>query len=267
MPRYALTVEYHGGPFVGWQRQDNGPSVQGALEEAAAALAGEACAVQGAGRTDAGVHALGQVAHVDFAKDWPPDTVRDALNHHLRPAPIAVIAAEKAADDFHARFSAVERRYLYRLIDRRAPLTVAAGTAWRVPAALDAEAMHRAAQALVGRHDFTTFRDSQCQADSPVKTLDTITVTRSRGPWAHSGALAAPTEVWVTCAARSFLHRQVRSMVGALVEVGRGKWREARMGEILAARDRAACGPAAPPEGLYLAAVVYPAGASAGSAK
>ncbi len=267
MPRFKLTLEYHGGPFVGWQRQENGPSLQGAVEDAAAALAGAPCAVYGAGRTDAGVHALGQVAHVDFAQDWPPDTVRDALNHHLRPAPIAVTAVERVGAEFHARFDAVERRYLYRLVDRRAPLTLAAGTVWRAPTVLDAEAMHRAAQALVGRHDFTTFRDSQCQAESPVKTLDQIGVVRRAGPWAESGALNPQSEVWVTCAARSFLHRQVRSIVGALVEVGRGKWPEARVGDSLAARDRAACGPVAPPDGLYLAAVIYPEGASSGSAK
>ncbi len=246
MPRYKLTIEYDGGPYVGWQRQDNGPSVQVALEDACAALAEAPCVVHGAGRTDAGVHALGQVAHVDLAKDLPGDTVRDAINHHLRPHPIAVLAAEPAADGFHARFSAVGRAYIYRLIDRRSPLTLERGKAWRTSFALDAEAMHAAAQALAGRHDFSTFRDARCQADDPVKTLDAIAVARLGG------------EVQVSCAARSFLHRQVRSIVGSLVEVGRGKWSTAAIGRALTAADRAACGPVAPPDGLYLVRVDYP---------
>ena len=246
MPRYKLTVEYDGGPFVGWQRQDNGVSVQAALEEAVTALTGVAGDVTGAGRTDAGVHALGQVAHVDLAKDLRADTVRDALNHHLRPHPIAVLDAEEAAADFHARFDAIARSYLYRIVDRRPPLTLERGRAWRTPQPLDADAMHAAAQHLVGRRDFTTFRDAQCQADSPVKTLDVITVAR------------AADEVSVTCRARSFLHRQVRSMVGSLVEVGRGRWSTGEIAKILAARDRSACGPVAPADGLYLVRVDYP---------
>ncbi|MCG8442293.1 MAG: tRNA pseudouridine(38-40) synthase TruA, partial [Caulobacterales bacterium] len=207
MPRFKLTIEYDGAPFAGWQRQDNAPSVQAALEGAAAALAGHECLVYGAGRTDAGVHALAQAAHVDIAKDVAPDTVRDALNHHLGEAPIAVLSAERAADDFHARFDAASRVYLYRLIDRRARLTLDRARAWRAPQPLDAAAMHQAAQALVGRHDFTTFRDSQCQADSPVKTLDRIEVRRAAG---RAGEPGAEVEVW--CEARSFLHRQVRSI-------------------------------------------------------
>ncbi len=245
MPRYKLTLEYDGGPFVGWQRQDNGPSVQGALEAAALSLTGANCTVQGAGRTDAGVHALGQVAHIDLPKSYGDDTVRDALNAHLGAAPIAVLSAETAERDFHARFDAVARSYLYRLVDRRAPLALDRGRAWRTAFTLDAEAMHTSAQALVGRHDFTTFRDSQCQADSPVKTLD------------HISAARVGDEVHVTCSARSFLHRQVRSFVGTLVEVGRGKWAVGDVARALAAQTRSACGPVAPPEGLYLVRVRY----------
>jgi tRNA pseudouridine38-40 synthase len=247
MPRYRLTLEYDGAPFVGWQRQVGAPSVQEALETAATAInGGERVEATAAGRTDAGVHALGQAAHLDLLKDMPPDKVRDALNAHLRPAPIAVLDAARAADDFHARFDAVGRGYLYRIINRRADLALDRGRAWRAPSPLDAEAMHTAAQALVGRHDFTTFRDSQCQADSPVKTLDEISVTR-RGE-----------EIRITCAARSFLHRQVRSMVGSLVEVGRGREGPQWIAEILVAADRTRCGPVAPPDGLYLASVLYP---------
>jgi len=256
MPRYKLTIEYDGGPFVGWQRQDNGSAVQAALEDAAASLAGAPVEVYGAGRTDAGVHALGQVAHVDLPKDLRADTVRDAINHHLRPHPIAVVDAEEAADDFHARFDAVARHYLYRIIDRRAPLTLERGKLWRTAQSLNVEKMHAAAQHLIGAHDFTTFRDAQCQADSPLKTLDAITVTRHARDEAGDGG----SEVRVTCSARSFLHRQVRSMVGSLVEVGRGKWATGDMARILAAADRAACGPVAPPDGLYLVRVDYPAG-------
>jgi tRNA pseudouridine38-40 synthase len=247
MPRYKLTLEYDGGPFVGWQRQDNGPSVQAALEAAAEALDGAPVEVSGAGRTDAGVHALGQVAHLDLHKDLRADTVRDALNHHLRPHPIAIVDATEAAPDFHARFDAIARTYLYRIVDRRPPLTLDLGRAWRTPQALDADAMHAAARHLVGKHDFTTFRDALCQADSPVKTLDSIGVSR------------VGAEVQVLCRARSFLHRQVRSMVGSLVEVGRGRWATGEIAKILAAKDRAACGPVAPPDGLYLVKVEYPA--------
>ena len=246
MPRYKLTVEYDGGPFVGWQRQENGPSVQAALETAACALDPGAGEIYGAGRTDSGVHALGQVAHLDLAKDLPADTVRDALNHHLKPNPIAVVAAERVSQDFHARFSAAKRGYVYRIIARRAPLALERGKAWRVPKALDAEAMHAAAQHLVGTHDFTTFRDAQCQADSPVKSIDRISV----------GALPG-AEVQLSVEALSFLHRQVRSITGSLVEVGLGKWSPADFKAALHAADRTRCGPVAPPDGLYLNFVRY----------
>ena len=254
MPRYKLTLEYHGGPFCGWQRQDNGASVQGVLEAALARLEPQAGPVIGAGRTDAGVHALGQVAHANLARDWPPDRLAAALNHHLRPHPVAVLAAERAAPDFHARFSAVERRYLYRIRDRRAPLTLEKGLVWRCLRALDADAMAEAAAHLVGRHDFTTFRAAQCQALSPVKTLDALSVTR------------AGDMVEVRARARSFLHNQVRSMVGTLAQVGAGRWPPEQVAQALAARDRAACGLVAPPDGLYLAAVRYPEAATDGGA-
>jgi tRNA pseudouridine38-40 synthase len=246
MPRYKLTIEYDGTPFVGWQIQDNGLSVQGVLTEAVAAFAGERAVVGGAGRTDAGVHALGQVAHIELSKDWPADTVRDALNAHLRPHPVAVLAAERAADDFDARFSAIRRHYRYRIVNRRADLALDVLRAWRVPRPLDVAAMHEAAQRLVGRHDFTTFRSTECQAKSPVKTLDRLDVTRD------GDAMS------VTTTARSFLHNQVRSMVGSLVHVGDGKWSADDLASALAARDRAACGQVAPPQGLYLVRVEYP---------
>jgi len=245
MPRYKLTIEYDGTPFVGWQVQDNGPSVQGLITDAIAAFAGERPALQGAGRTDAGVHALGQVAHVDLAKDWDDDTVRDALNFHLRPQPIAVLAAAHAADDFDARFSAVKRHYLYRIGNRRADLALDINRAWRVPRPLDCAAMQSAALKLVGRHDFTTFRAAECQAKSPVKTLDRLDVVRDGD------------EVRITACARSFLQHQVRSMVGSLVHVGEGKWSVEDLEAALAARDRSACGQVAPPQGLYLVRVDY----------
>jgi tRNA pseudouridine38-40 synthase len=245
VPRFKLTLEYDGGAFAGWQRQDGALSVQQVLEEAAAALDGEPVAVTGAGRTDAGVHALGQVAHLDLTKELRADKVRDALNAHLRPHAVSILQAEEAAPDFHARFDATQRTYLYRILNRRPDLALERGRAWRVPSALDAEAMHRAAQALPGRHDFSTFRDSQCQADTPVKTLDAISVTRKG------------EEIAVRCSARSFLHRQVRSMVGSLVEVGRGKEAPRWIADILSAADRTLCGPVAPPEGLYLESVSY----------
>jgi tRNA pseudouridine38-40 synthase len=245
MPRYKLTIEYDGTPFVGWQVQDNGVSVQGVLAEAVLAFAGERAVVGGAGRTDAGVHALGQVAHVDLAKDWPADTVRDALNAHLRPHPIAVLLAERVADDFDARFSAIKRHYRYRIVNRRADLALEALRAWRIPRPLDAAAMQDAAQKLVGRHDFTTFRSTECQAKSPVKTLDRLDVARDGD------------EVRITAIARSFLHNQVRSMVGSLVHVGEGKWSADDLAAALAARDRTACGQVAPPQGLYLVRVEY----------
>jgi tRNA pseudouridine38-40 synthase len=246
MPRYKLTIEYDGRPFVGWQIQDNGPSVQGMLAQALAAFCGEKVSVQGAGRTDAGVHALGQVGHVDLAKDWDEDTVRDALNAHLRPHPIAVLKAERVDGSFDARFSAVRRHYLYRIVNRRADLALERGRAWRIAQPLDLPAMQAAAQRLVGRHDFTTFRNVECQAKSPVKTLDQLEVHR------------AADDIKVVTSARSFLHSQVRSMVGALAVVGEGKWSVDDVSIALAKRDRAACAPVAPPDGLYLARVDYP---------
>jgi tRNA pseudouridine38-40 synthase len=245
MPRYKLTIEYDGAPFCGWQVQADQISVQGVLTGAIEALSGQKTLVQGAGRTDAGVHARAQVAHVDLAKDWDTDTVRDALNAHLRPHPIAILSAERAADDFNARTSAVKRHYLYRIINRRADLTLEAGYAWRVPRPLDANAMYQAAQRLVGKHDFTTFRSTECQAKSPVKTLDVLAVERNG------------EEINVSAKARSFLHNQVRSMVGSLVVVGEGKWSADDLGKALNARDRAACGQVAPPDGLYLMKVDY----------
>jgi len=245
MPRYKLTVEYDGRPFAGWQIQADQLTVQGLLTAAVEALSGDKTLVQGAGRTDAGVHARAQVAHVDLTKEWDTDTVRDALNAHLRPHPIAILAAERAADDFNARTSAIRRHYLYRIINRRADLTLEAGRAWRVPRPLDAAAMHKAAQRLIGKHDFTTFRSTECQAKSPVKTLDILKVERS------------DEDVYVIAVARSFLHNQVRSMVGSLVPVGEGKWSPDDLAKALEARDRAACGPVAPPDGLYLTKVEY----------
>jgi tRNA pseudouridine38-40 synthase len=245
MPRYKLLIEYDGTPFAGWQIQANGASVQGALTAAIEAFCGERVQIQGAGRTDAGVHALGQVAHVDLTKVVDPDTVRDALNAHLRPHPIAVLTADIVGRDFDARFSAVRRHYLYRIVNRRADLAVDRQRAWRIARPLDETAMQIAAQHLVGKHDFTTFRAAECQAKSPVKTLDALDVER------HG------EELRVTAAARSFLHHQVRSMVGSLALVGEGKWSVADLAHALAARDRTACGPVAPPEGLYLVRVEY----------
>jgi tRNA pseudouridine38-40 synthase len=243
--RYRLLLEYDGAGFVGWQRQDNGPSIQAALEDAVLGFCGERTAVSGAGRTDSGVHALGQVAHLDLVKATTADTLRDALNHHLRPAAIAVLAARAVGDDFHARFSATGRSYLYRIVNRRAPLALDRGRAWFVPVPLDAAAMADAAGVLVGRHDFTSFRAAECQAKSPLKTLDELAVERDGD------------EVRVRARARSFLHRQVRNMVGSLRQVGGGKWSRDDLAAALAARDRRAAGPAAPAEGLYLTAVDY----------
>lgn len=245
MPRYKLTIEYDGAPFAGWQIQADRPTVQGVLIAAVEALSGEKTLVQGAGRTDAGVHARGQVAHVDLAKDWDTDTVRDALNAHLRPNPVAILSAERVAEGFNARTSAVRRHYLYRIINRRADLTLDAGDAWRVPRPLDVAAMHAAAQRLVGKHDFTTFRSTECQAKSPVKTLQQLDVER------------AGDDVIVLASARSFLHSQVRSMVGSLVMAGEGKWSADDLSRVLAAADRTACGQVAPPDGLYLMRVDY----------
>lgn len=249
MPRYKLTIEYDGTPFVGWQIQAAGESVQGALARAVERFCGEAVAVHGAGRTDAGVHATGQVAHVELTKEWKPDTVRDAMNAHLRPHPVVVLAAERVADDFHARFSAIGRRYVYRIIARRPDLALERDRAWRVLRPLDAGAMAEGAARLVGRHDFTTFRAIGCQAASPVKTLDRLEV--------EAVPLALGMEIRVHAAARSFLHHQVRSMVGTLVKVGEGAWAADDVSAALEARDRTRCGPMAPSAGLYLAEVTY----------
>jgi tRNA pseudouridine38-40 synthase len=245
MPRYKLTIEYDGTPYVGWQAQDNGPSIQASLTDAIAAFAGERATVFGAGRTDAGVHALGQVAHVDLAKDWDTGNVRDAINFHLRPQPVAVLMAELVADDFDARFSAIKRHYLYRISNRRADLALDVNRAWRVPRSLDSEAMHAAAQQLIGKHDFTTFRSTECQANSPLKTLDRLDVARDGD------------DLRITASARSFLQHQVRSMAGSLVHVGEGKWSATDLAAALEARDRARCGQVAPPHGLYLVRVEY----------
>jgi len=245
MPRYKLIIEYDGTPFSGWQIQDNAPTVQGALEQAVKAICGEDVRVNGAGRTDAGVHALAQVAHCDIAKHFVPGRLRDGLNAHLRPHPIGVLAAEVVPDNFKARFSAIKRHYLYRITNTRANLALDIGRTWRVPRRLDADAMHQAAQRLIGKHDFTTFRDTECQAKSPEKTLDQLDVVR-RGD-----------AVSILTSARSFLHSQVRSMVGSLVWVGEGRWSADDLAAALAARNRAACGPVAPPQGLYLVKVDY----------
>ncbi|MBV9569824.1 MAG: tRNA pseudouridine(38-40) synthase TruA [Alphaproteobacteria bacterium] len=245
MPRYRLVIEYDGAPFVGWQRQENGPSVQAALEEAIFQLSGERITVTGAGRTDAGVHALGQVAHFDLSKIFSSDKVRDALNHHLKPAPVSVLDADQATGDFHARFSATRRSYLYRMLCRRSPPALERGRAWHVMRELDAAAMHEAAQCLVGKHDFTTFRAAECQALSPMKTLDVLTVRRDGD------------RISIDAVARSFLHNQVRSMVGSLKLVGEGKWTPDDLKAALETKDRSRCGPVAPPDGLYLVRVDY----------
>ena len=245
MTRFRLTIEYDGRPFMGWQRQGHGPSVQQAVEEAIFAITGEEVAVHAAGRTDAGVHALAMAAHVDIKRPISAFRLADAINAKLRPAPVAVLFAEEAGDDWHARFSCVGRRYVYRIVNRRAPLALEAGRAWRVPVVLHADIMHKAAQALVGRHDFTTFRSAHCQADSPVRTLDRLAVRR----------LGEVIEV--EAAARSFLHHQVRSMVGCLQLVGRGKWTAKDLKQALEARDRAALGFNAPPDGLYFVEALY----------
>jgi tRNA pseudouridine38-40 synthase len=246
MARFALTLEFDGGPFMGLQRQVHGPSVQQSVEEAVLAVTGERVTMHAAGRTDAGVHALGMRAHLDIAKPMAPFRLMEALNARLRPAPVAVLDCEVVPDDWHARFSCLGRAYEYRILNRRAPPTLERGRVWHVPQALDTDAMHRAAQALVGLHDFTTFRSVHCQAKSPVKTLDRLDVSRQ-------GSL-----VVIETAARSFLHHQVRSMVGCLALVGMGRWPEERVAEALAAQDRGALGLNAPPEGLYFVAARYP---------
>jgi tRNA pseudouridine38-40 synthase len=245
MPRYALTIEYDGGPFVGWQRQANGMSVQQRLEEAVFAIDGVSRIVHGAGRTDAGVHAEGQVAHVDLKREWREDRLRDALNAHLSPDPIAVLATRAVGDDFEARFSAKARHYRYAIENRRAPPALDEGRVWHVKRALDAEAMHAAAQRLIGRFDFTTFRAAECQAKSPIRTLDRLDVRRD----GH--------RIEIRASAQSFLHHQVRSLVGSLEHVGSGKWPIAGLREALDARERARCGQVAPAHGLYLVAVDY----------
>jgi len=245
MPRYRLTLEYDGAPFVGWQRQDNGPSVQGALEDAIEKLSGERVTVTGSGRTDAGVHALGQVAHFDLVKEFEPGKVRDALNHYLRPNPVVVLDSNVADGEFHARFSAQARHYLFRILNRRSPPALETGKVWHVSPRLDADAMHAAAQVLVGQHDFTTFRAAECQAQSPVKTLDRLDVSRRAD------------EIHIEASARSFLHHQIRSFAGTLKLVGEGKWASRDVADALAAKDRARCGPVSPPDGLYLVRVDY----------
>ncbi|MFN3584269.1 tRNA pseudouridine(38-40) synthase TruA [Phenylobacterium sp.] len=245
MPRYRLLLEYDGRPYHGFQAQERLPSVQGSLERAVKAFCGEDVRVHAAGRTDTGVHATGQVVHIDLEKDWKAETVRNALNAHLVPEPIAVLEARVAQEGWHARFSATERRYLYRILNRWAPPALDQGRVWHVKKPLDADAMHAAAQALVGHHDFTTFRDLGCQAKSPMKTLDVARVRREG------------EEVVLEFASRSFLHRQVRSMTGSLAEVGAGRWTKGDLAAALEARDRRACGPVAPAEGLYLTGVSY----------
>ena len=245
MTRFRLTVEYDGRPFMGWQRQAHGPSVQQAIEEAVKAITGEQVVLHAAGRTDAGVHALAMAAHVDIDRPITPFRLADGLNAKLRPQPVAIIAAQIVADDWHARFTCIGRRYLYKIANRRAPLALEAGRAWRVPVVLHADEMNRAAQILVGRHDFTTFRSVHCQAESPVKTLDRLTVRRFG------------ETIEIEAAARSFLHHQVRSMVGCLQLVGRGKWSAKDLKAALQARDRAALGFNAPPDGLYFVEALY----------
>jgi len=250
VPRYKLTIEYDGEPFVGWQRQENGLSVQGALEDAVFAFCGERAAVVGAGRTDAGVHARGQVAHIDLAGEKSAETVRSALNFHLKPHPVAVVQAEPATADFHARFSATWRRYRYRILNRRAPPALDRGQFWHVPVPLDAEAMADAASVLVGHHDFNSFRSTSCQAPSALKTLDLLAVSRNGD------------EITLDVGARSFLHNQVRILAGTLQLVGRGQWSHRDVEQALAARDRTRAGPTAPPQGLCFMEVRYDLGAN-----
>ncbi|MEB8389011.1 tRNA pseudouridine(38-40) synthase TruA [Rhodobacteraceae bacterium KMM 6894] len=250
MARFALKVEYHGAPFAGWQRQRDQRSVQGAIEAALARLEPGPHTIAAAGRTDAGVHALAQVAQCDLKKDWAPFRLMEALNHHLKPDPVAIVDCAVADEGWHARFSALERQYMFRLLMRRAPATHDAGLVWQVPHVLDHQAMQVGAAHLLGHHDFTTFRSSICQAASPVKTMDEVRIERIEGP--------GGPELRFHLRARSFLHNQVRSIVGTLERVGRGAWAPDDVRKVLEARDRAACGPVCPPQGLYLAGVVYP---------
>ncbi|MCV6592957.1 MAG: tRNA pseudouridine(38-40) synthase TruA [Silicimonas sp.] len=250
MPRYAFKIEYDGRPFSGWQRQDHVPSVQGAVEAALARLEPDLASIAAAGRTDAGVHALGQVAHCDLRRDWDPFRLSEALNYHLKPDPVAITACARVSDEWHARFSATERRYLFRLVTRRAPLVHDAGQIWAVKHDLDVAAMAEGARHLIGQHDFTTFRSTLCQAKSPVKTMDDIRFETRPYP--------GGVEYRATLRARSFLHNQVRSIIGTLERVGAGAWAPDRVKTALEARDRAACGPVAPPGGLYLTGVSYP---------
>lgn len=245
MPRFKLVVEYDGTPFCGWQFQTTNRSVQQAIEEAVLKFSGQTLRVQAAGRTDAGVHATHQVVHLDLDKDWRPDTVRDAVNAHLKPEPVTILSAARVPDDFNARMSARKRHYLYRIVNRRPPVALDMNRVWQVPWPLDSDAMHEAAQVLVGKHDFSTFRAAECQAASPVKTLDRLDVER------------IGDEIRLFASARSFLHHQVRSMTGSLVHVGSGKWSVADLRAALDARDRTRCGPMAPPSGLYLIGVDY----------
>lgn len=246
MTRFRLTVEFDGRPFMGWQRQAHGPSVQQAIEEAVTAITGESPPVHAAGRTDAGVHARAMVAHVDVDRPIAAFRLGEALNAHLRPAPVSILAVQEVADDWHARFSCIGRRYIYRIVNRRAPLTFERGLAWQLANPLDDHAMHAAAQALVGRHDFTTFRSAHCQAESPVKTLDRLDVRR------------AGDAIEIEAAARSFLHHQVRSMVGCLALVGQGRWSRDDLADALDSADRSRLGLNAPPDGLYFVEAVYP---------
>jgi len=249
MHRYALQIEYDGAPFYGWQRQTELPSVQGALEQALARIEPGVHAIAAAGRTDKGVHAMGQVAHCDMTRDWTPFRLSEALNYHLKPAPVAVVGCVKVGDDFHARFSATERRYLFRILVRRAPVTHLRGFVWQVKQPLDIARMQQAADLLLGEHDFTTFRSTICQSLSPVKTLEMLKITQMQTPYG--------TEVQFDVRARSFLHNQVRSFVGTLERVGAGSMTPADVAAALKARDRAACGPVSPPHGLYLTHVGY----------
>jgi tRNA pseudouridine38-40 synthase len=247
MPRYRLTVEYDGSDYVGWQRQDNGPSIQGAIEKAVLSLTRETVSIRGAGRTDSGVHARGQVAHLDLTREWKSYTLQNALNAHLALAGerVSILDVAEAPGDFDARFSAIRRHYLYRIVSRRSPLALEARRAWWVPKPLDHDAMHEAAQRLVGHHDFTTFRSAHCQATSPLRTLDRLDVTRV-------GEL-----IEIRATAQSFLHNQIRSFAGSLKLVGEGKWTPGDLQTALEARDRKACGPVAPPDGLYFMRVDY----------